>query len=737
MPSLFHRLRNALEGLLYDNTIEEEYYRKIRQKSSSSSAIIVGLVAAVGGFLYGYDTGLINDILEMRYVYHHLLSNGVNFNVHERALLTAVLSLGTFIGALVAPIISDNFGRKFSIVLSSALIFNVGNIFQVTAPNATLMCIGRAISGLSVGILSAIVPLYQAEASPKWVRGSIVYTYQWAITWGLLIASAICQGTRKLANSGSYRIPIGLQFLWSLTLCVGMLFLPESPRYFVQKNEIQKALASLSKLRRLPDDDEDLIEELVEIKANYDYELSFGKTTVLDCFRTGGGRHKQTLRIITGMGVHAFQQCSGINFIFYYGVNFFSSTGMKNFYLMSFVTYAVNTLFTIPGLVLIDIVGRRKLLLWGGCGMSISNFIIAIVGVCYISKEVTSIISISFLCVFIACFASSWGGVVWALASDIYGISIRQKAIAITAATNWLVNFVFAYITPYLIDTGSHTAALGNKIFFVWGGLNAIGVVFVYFTVYETKGLKLEEVDFMYQHCSNSRNSLKFKSGTFTNKKDNPNNPNTYGNDGIINNINDIFHNVNSTTSNSSSPDASHEKNLEVIEESKSQSSMQPQSGKQNIKMVPCHNNMLRPSFSSTEGEASESSSMNSQPINDYQRYLNSLLKGSTDSHYQPDTSQTSTSIYRDLKGPMQKYDTSNIPTPINNNGIVPPISIPLTTNSQIHTNGSQMSILGSSTTTNQSSTSQSNPITIIATPFFNSPPSDSDSEESDANDNV
>lgn len=512
---VFKRVGHLLEGLLYDNTIEEEHYRKMRQKSSSNSAIMVGLVAAMGGFLYGYDTGLINDILEMHYVETHIPANpALGFSVHERALLTAILLLGTFCGALVAPLISDNFGRKFSIILSSACLFNAGNILQVLAINLQLLCSGRAISGFAVGILSAIVPLYQAEAAPKWVRGSIVFTYQWAITWGLLIALAICQGTRRLELSALYRIPIGLQFLWSLLLCTGMLFLPESPRFHVQKNDIQAALRSLLKLRRLPDDDTDLIEELVEIKANYDYEMSFGKTTLLDCFRLGGGRHKQRLRIITGIGVHAFQQCLGINFIFYYGVNFFLSTGVHNSSLVSFFTYLVNVVFTIPGIIFIEIIGRRLLLLFGAIGMAVSNFIIAIVGTTMPSSQNSAVVLIVFSCVFIALFASLWGGAVWALVLDIYGISIRQKAISVTAATNWLVNFIFAYITPYLIDTGAHTARLGNKIFFIWGGLNALGAVFVYFVVYETKGLKLEEVDYMYAHCANPRESVRFKSSS-------------------------------------------------------------------------------------------------------------------------------------------------------------------------------------------------------------------------------
>ncbi|CUM67676.1 uncharacterized protein PRCAT00005378001 [Priceomyces carsonii] len=495
-----------LENLLYDPNLKK------RQQSSSSMAYVVGMVAAMGGFLYGYDTGLINDILEMRFVTDYFPSNGYSFNTHERALLTAVLSMGTFCGALVAPLISDTYGRKFSIILSSAIIFNIGNIIQIAANTVALLCVGRAVSGLSVGILSAIVPLYQAEASPKWVRGSVVFTYQWAITWGFLIASAVCQGTRKMNNSASYRVPVGLQFLWVLILSVTMLFLPESPRFHVQKNNIEKALKCLSKLRRVPTDDPDLIEELVEIKANYDYELSFGNTTILDCFRSGGGRHKQGLRMATGIGIMTLQQCTGINFIFYYGVRFFSSTGVNHYYMMSFVTYAVNVLFTIPGLMLIDVVGRRKLFLVGSVGMFISDLVIAILGVSINDVEVSSITSVSFSCVFIAFFAATWGGSAWALVSDIYGISIRQKAISITAATNWLVNFIFAYITPYLIDTGKGTVALGNKIFFIWGGCNFIGILFSYFMVYETKGLMLEEIDFMYVTCKTAPSSTKFKS---------------------------------------------------------------------------------------------------------------------------------------------------------------------------------------------------------------------------------
>ncbi|SGZ51795.1 CIC11C00000002221 [Sungouiella intermedia] len=677
------RFRHLVGSFLYDNTVEEEYYKKMRQKSSSNSAFIVGMVAAVGGFLYGYDTGLINDIMEMNYVKSHIPGNKEGFTVHERALITAILLLGTFIGALIAPLLSDTYGRKFSIILSSAIIFNLGNALQVLATEVKLLGHHMGTSN-SAGRLSgdAKDTVDCLLSYPYW---SPIFVGRDVMPWYAL--------------------------------------LPESPRYYVQKNNIQAALRSLSKLRRLPDDDADLIEELVEIKANYDYEMSFGKTTILDCFRLGGGRHKQKLRITTGMGVHAFQQCSGINFIFYYGVNFFASTGIQNYYLMSFITYLVNVLFTIPGIILIDIVGRRQLLLYGGVGMSVCNFTIAIIGVTVGNQESKSIVSIVFSCCFIACFASTWGGCVWALASDIYGISIRQKAVAITASSNWLVNFTFAYITPYLIDTGLHTAALGNKIFFIWGGCNALGTVFVYFMVYETKGLKLEEVDFMYLNCENSRASTKFKSRTidYSNMPTGPCDQSLVGtppnHEWASRNLNDK-----EILNSSSSPGAHDDHNAPSVHGS--DTDLEPDVSDEQlgprVTMVP-HNNILAPSLSNTSSESSENSLMSTHSATDYQKYLQSLQKETTlTTKRHPLTSQTSNSILR-IPGASNKYTGTQS------------ASIMRLNSSQSHTGTSLTntdSFASANLPENMSLGLQLNGnMKIIAAPFFNNPPSDSDSD--------
>lgn len=488
---------------------EQEHERNLKEKSLVVGATIVGLVAALGGFLYGYNSALANSVLEMEFV-KRKFSNNSEFTTLERALITAVLSLGSFLGALIAPFLSNKYGRKKIIIATTAIVFTAGNSMMIAATTWKLFCGSRFISGVAVGILSVLVPIYQGEAAPKWVRGGIVFTYQWAITWGLLIASAICQGTQKVDRLISYRLPVGLQYLWSMFLCLGVLFLPESPRFHVTQGNLEKALICLSQLRRLPLDDDDLIEEIVEIKANYDYEMSFGRISYLDCFRSGAGRCKQPIRMATGMGVQAFQQCSGINFIFYYGVVFFSKALITNSYLMSFVTYVINTVFSIPGILLVDVIGRRRLLIFGGSGMCICNLVVSIAGATVSDVSKSGIVCLVFVNLFIAFFASSWGGAVWALSSELYSVSIRHKAMSLNAATNWLANFICAFASPY-VDKKTSNNQLKTNIMFLWTGCNFFSVVFAYFFVYETKGLRLEEIDCMYQECPSARVSSGFQ----------------------------------------------------------------------------------------------------------------------------------------------------------------------------------------------------------------------------------
>ncbi|KAI5814579.1 general substrate transporter [Pyronema omphalodes] len=472
----------------------------------SGPAILVGLFVAFGGVLFGYDTGTISGILAMdffkeQFARHWDAEGKPYLTSTETSLIVSILSAGTFFGALGASFLADTIGRRLGLIIS-CLVFCVGVALQTAAVEQNLFVAGRAVAGFGVGLLSAIVPLYQSESAPKWIRGTIVGCYQWAITLGLFLASCANQGSMNRKDTGSYRIPIAIQFLWALILIIGMAILPETPRFLIMRDRYDDALKALSRLRKVSTEDPALIAELEEIQSNYTYEISLGKGTFADCFRSGIRK-----RLFTGCCIHALQQLTGINFIFYYGTHFFQQSGIKAAFTIALITNLVNICSTVPGLWLVEKAGRRPLLLWGAVGMCIFHFIVAIVGVATTS-DVANNVLIAFVCLFIAFFAASWGPTAWVVTGEIFPLKIRAKGLSMAVATNWLFNWALAYATPYLVDEGPGNAALGSNVFFIWGGATFLCVLFVYFLIYETKGLSLEEVDELYQSVPSARASI-------------------------------------------------------------------------------------------------------------------------------------------------------------------------------------------------------------------------------------
>lgn len=490
------------------DSISQEYRDMLEKPLPLRSKImtsLVGLFVAVGGLLFGFDTGLINSVSEMHMFIERMVPGQQGFTSGQLSIIVSFLSLGTFVGSLSAPFISDKYGRKPTIIVSNIVLFIIGTTLQVIASNLTVLIVGRVVSGVGIGLISAVVPLYQAEAAEKNMRGAIISSYQWTITIGLLISNAIAQSTYSRNDLSSYRIPLALQYIWSVFLAVGMIFLPESPRYFILKDEINEAAKSLSFLRGIPIEDPRLLEELVEIKATCDYEASFGKTTVWDCFKSSESRPKQRLRIFTGIMIQMFQQFSGINFIFYYGLRFFRTAAITRPYMISLITYSVNVAFNVPGMFFIEYYGRRNVLLYGGVIMTISNFIVASVGTTVkIDKSVYVVIT--FICTFIAAFSATWGGVVWVISAELFPLGVRSKSTAICTAANWLSNFICSLITPYVVSSQAQDS---TNIFFIWGAVNAVSLFVIYFTVYETSGLRLEEITALYRESSNCFDSTK------------------------------------------------------------------------------------------------------------------------------------------------------------------------------------------------------------------------------------
>jgi sugar porter (SP) family MFS transporter len=274
--------------------------------------------AAFGGIFFGYDTGWMGGVLGMDYFikqytheeYPDIKFPGLSkddqqvkdykkdhFRVPQwqQSLTTSILSAGTFFGAIMAGDLADFIGRRTTIILGCG-IFTIGGILETASTTLGVMVAGRLIAGFGVGFISAIVILYMSEIAPKKVRGAVVAGYQFCITIGILLANCVVYATQGRRDTGSYRIPIAVQFLWAIILATGLALLPESPRYFVKKGKLDKAAKALGRVRGQPVDSEYIQDELAEIIANHEYEMSIVPQTRVDARKSVlAGKSTRTL----------------------------------------------------------------------------------------------------------------------------------------------------------------------------------------------------------------------------------------------------------------------------------------------------------------------------------------------------------------------------------------------------------------------------------------------------------
>ncbi|SLM41166.1 high affinity glucose transporter rgt2 [Lasallia pustulata] len=495
-------------------------------------AYLLCAFAAFGGIFFGYDTGWMSGVLAMKYFIRQYTGlpypdpankaavDAFHLPASDQSLTTSILSCGTFFGAIIAGDCADFIGRRMTIITGCG-VFTVGCILETASTGLGVMVAGRLIAGAGVGFISAIVILYMSEIAPKAVRGAVVSGYQFCITIGILLANCVVYATQNRDDTGSYRIPIAVQFLWAIVLAIGLFVLPESPRYFVKKGKLDKAAQALSSVRGQPVDSDYIQDELAEIIANHEYELKVvPQTSYLGswaaCFTgkiTDGNSNLR--RTTVGILMQMMQQLTGINFIFYFGTIFFKSLGtINNPFLISLITTLVNVCSTPLSFWTVERFGRRKLLIVGATGMVISQFIVGIIGVTAgrLEKHNHAAVSamIAFICFNISFFATTWGPCAWVVIGEIFPLPIRSRGVGLSTASNWFWNCIIAVITPYLVGTGKGDANLGAKVFFLWGSLCCISLTFAYFLVPETKGLSLEQVDKMMEE-TNARNSAKWK----------------------------------------------------------------------------------------------------------------------------------------------------------------------------------------------------------------------------------
>ena len=310
------------------------------------------MIVSLGGLIFGYDTGQISGFLEMEDFLKRFgdtydpETNKYGFSKVRSGTIVSLLSIGTLIGAIVGAPIADAFGRKLAIVFWN-IIFCVGVVIQMTTLHTWYqVALGRWVAGLGVGALSVLTPMYQSETAPRQIRGSMVSCYQLFITLGIFIAYCINYGTKSHINPSSWRIPMGVGFIWSVIMAIGIMFLRESPRWEYRKGKIESARTTIAKSYGVPENHWEVDREIREIKAKLDAE------------NAGGGKHpwyevftgpRMMYRVLLGVSMQALQQLTGANFFFYYGTTIFTATGLDDSFQTSMILGGINFFMTIPG----------------------------------------------------------------------------------------------------------------------------------------------------------------------------------------------------------------------------------------------------------------------------------------------------------------------------------------------------------------------------------------------------
>jgi sugar porter (SP) family MFS transporter len=293
-----------------------------QQAPITLKVILICAYATFGGILFGYDSGYINGVLamnEFKKDFGHLgwpssnpeAYNGYLYDSWQKSIITSILSAGTLVGALVSGYFADWYGRKTSIIIG-CVIYIAGVALQTAAQSVGLLSAGRAVAGVGVGFVSATVIMYVSEITPQKIRGRVVGAYQFAITLGLLLSACVAYGTKSRSDSGAYRIPIALQFAWALILAIGLLCMPESPRWYVMKERNERARKSLATLRDQPQNSVFVENEHAELQRSWTHETATrsGGGGWLDCFKGGFRRGSNLHRTFIGTTIQMMQQLS-------------------------------------------------------------------------------------------------------------------------------------------------------------------------------------------------------------------------------------------------------------------------------------------------------------------------------------------------------------------------------------------------------------------------------------------
>jgi MFS transporter, SP family, galactose:H+ symporter len=433
---------------------------------------LIASVAALGGLLFGYDTGIISGaLLFIRQV--------MSLSPTLEGVVVAIALAGAAIGAAVAGNLSDRAGRR-RVIIGAGLLFIVGAVISAAAGNIVVLLIGRFLVGLAIGVASMLTPLYLAEISPAEDRGAIVSLNQLCITGGILVSYLV--GFAFARTFAGWRWMLALGSLPGIILSVGMLVLPESPRWLAGHGRVEDAEMVLQRLRGMAD----VSAELSGLRA----DLAREGRRLASAWELLSARLRWPL--VIGVGLAMFQQITGINTVIYFAPTIFESAGLPSAAISILATAgvgAVNVIMTIVSIRLIDRLGRRQLLFWSLEGMAVTLFVLCFAFYVGTSGQLAWVAIIS-VAAYVGFFAIGLGPVFWLLIAEIFPLDLRGRAMSLATVANWAFNLIVSLTFLDLVNTISSAGA-----FLVYAILSVAALVFVAAMVPETKGRSLEQIE--------------------------------------------------------------------------------------------------------------------------------------------------------------------------------------------------------------------------------------------------